>query len=178
MGRNNQTQVQTSPTAGAAGSLPQLLSEYYGEPIQPGILESIMDNKTNRLLGALVVETRAMRMAQGTDDIDDILSDVDLSTPEDDREGLYASVNLELRPGDWQEIDLDFTTSEVDLRQFESPIEVAFADETRSSNRIQYFEDETPVVGVPVKTSEIHLRVLDGGEDTQISVQAWSDDYR
>lgn len=162
-------------TQRAQQTIDALLAEYYGvEVTDMGPIGRLLRNEEQKLLAGILLETRAMRNAQGVSNIEDIIDD-DYSTPEGESEGVYASYSLSLSANQWYEIDLDFTSEEVDIRHFETPIQVRFRDSSSSEYTIQYKEDEQPVIGIPVRTSEVWIRPLDA--DTNITVDIWTEDY-
>lgn len=162
-------------TQQAQQTIDALLAEYYGVDIADmGPVGRLLRDEQQKLQAGILLELRAIRNAQGISEIQDVI-DEDMRTDESDREGVYASYALSLPADTWQEIDLDFTSGEIDLRRFETPIEVRFRDSSSSEYTVNYSEHEEPVTGLPVRTSEIHLRPV--GESTNIMVDVWTEDY-
>jgi hypothetical protein len=153
-----------------------LLGEYL--PVQQGPVEDVLSSETDQLLYALLLEQRARRMQNGATDIRTLLEQQRQATEQGTPEatGTYTSRDLELDPlataDDWQELDLDFVTSEVDLR-FNDAIAVAFAPPTEEERVVQYDGSESPVTGLPVETSEIHLGAQEGTGGASVTVEAW-----
>lgn len=153
-----------------------LLGEYL--PIQQGPVEDVLSSETDQLLYALLLEQRARRMQNGATDIRTLLEQQRQATEQGtpDTTGTYTSRDLDLdaldSADDWQEIDLDFVTSEVDLR-FSDAIAVSFAPPTEDERIVQYDGKESPVTGLPVETSEIHLGAQQGTGGASVTVEAW-----
>ena len=153
-----------------------LLAEYL--PIQQGPVEDVLSSETDQLLYALLLEQRARRMQNGATDIRTLLEQQRQATEQGtpDATATYTSREFELDPldtaDDWQELDLDFVTSEVDLR-FSDAIAVSFRSPTEDEAIVQYDSDESPVTGLPVETSEIHLGAQEGTGGASVTVEAW-----
>lgn len=153
-----------------------VLGEYL--PIQQGPIEDVLSSETDQLLYALLLEQRARRMQDGPQDIRTLLEEqrqaAEQGTP--DTTGTYVSRDLALdeleSADDWQTLDLDFTTSEIDLR-FDDKIKVAFRTPSEEEAIVQYDGGDSPAVGIPVETSEIHLGAADGTGGASVTVEAW-----
>lgn len=153
-----------------------LLGEYL--PIQQGPVEDVLSSETDQLLYALLLELRAQRMRQGDMDIRTLLqrNRQERSSGNPERTGTYLSTDLDLDPldtaEDWEKVDLEFVTSEVDLR-FNDDIAVAFDEPTDNSRVVQYSATESPVTGIPVETSEIHAGAQEGTGGANLTIDAW-----
>jgi hypothetical protein len=162
-----------------------LLAEYV--PGDDSLAEEVLTDETDQLLYALLLEMRVSRFnQQGAQDIETALANIrdTTETGAPDQTGTYASVRFddagdqrdnlpELQTGDdWQEVELDFVTSEVDLR-FGDAIAVAFEEPQQEESVVRYAGDESPVVGVPVQTSTIWLGAQPGSGGATATVEAW-----
>ena len=153
-----------------------VLGEYL--PVEQGPIEDILSSETDQLLYALLLEQRARRMQNGAGDIRTLLEQQRQAQEQGnpDATGTYTSVERTLNPlqtaDDWQELDLDFITQEVDLR-FSGAIYVAFRTPSDDEYIVEYDADESPVVGISVETSEIHLAAQEGTGGAAVTVEAW-----
>jgi len=153
-----------------------LLGEYL--PVTQGPVEDVLSSETDQLLYAVLLEQRARRMQDGASDIRTLLErqrqQREQGSP--DVQGTYTSRDLSLDPlndaDDWVEVDLDFVTSEVDLR-FSDAIAVAFRPPTEDEAIVQYDGSESPVTGLPVETSEIHLGAQQSTSGASLTLEAW-----
>ena len=154
----------------------RLLGEYL--PVQQGPVEDVLSSETDQLLYAVLLEMRARRMQNGASDIRTLLEQQRQATEQGtpDVQGTYTSRDLELdsldTADDWEKVDLDFVTSEIDLR-FSDPIAVAFRDPTDEEYIVKYDGGESPVTGLPVETSEIHLGAQQSTSGASLTLQAW-----
>lgn len=148
----------------------ELIEEYHAV-LPPGLLE----NETDQLLAALLMELKAQRIAGGdsTESVDVIIEQQrkDHADGSTSTRGTYHAEKVTAPTGDWYEIELEFVASEVDLRRISGAIEIAFADKDGENNVISYNADDSPVAGIGVQTNKIWVRG-DGGERT-LHLEAW-----
>jgi hypothetical protein len=165
---------------GTIGStyIDDLLAEYV--PPEGSFVEDALSDETDQLLYALLLETRVRRYQAGITDLQTALNSQqeanEQGTPS--TTGTYTSRELDLpeldTQEDWQDLDLDFVTSEVDLR-FDAGVLVAYDRPTEDERVIEYAGNESPVVGTPVQTSTIWLAAQPGSGGATATVEAWSD---
>lgn len=147
-----------------------LISEYHAV-LPPELLM----NETDMLLAALLMELQAQRLEEGTtESVDVIIEENRREYTKEGATGTYRAESLSVKSDEWREIDLDFTTSEVDLRNISGPIEVAFADRSTVANRIAYDDTDSPVAGIGVSTSNIWVRSATDGVTESLDLEAWS----
>lgn len=90
----------------------------------------------------------------------------------DDTTGDYYSAELTL-DGDQQPIQLEWAPDRWDLR-YSDDIVVRFTDEAQQHSEITYLKEESPVVGIPVRTSVVELEAADSATSTPtVRVQGW-----
>ncbi len=155
----------------------ELLAEYV--PPEETLADDMLADEGKQLLYALLLEMRARRIETGNYDLDTTLEKqrtaVEQGTP--DTEGSYLSKDYDVTPlddsDDWRKIDLDFVTSEVDLR-FDAPVHVAFTTPSDQSAVVSYTAEESPVVGVPVSTPAIWITAQEGTGGATVTLEAWS----
>lgn len=148
----------------------ELIAEYHAV-LPPGLLE----NETDQLLAALLMELKAQRIASGdsTESVDVIIEQQrkDHADGTSSTRGTYHAEEVTAPSGEWYEIDLEFVASEVDLRRISGAIEIAFANKDGEHNVISYNTEDSPVAGIGVQTDKIWVRG-DGAERT-LHLEAW-----
>lgn len=148
----------------------ELIEEYH-PVLPPGLLE----NETDQLLAALLMELKAQRIAGGdTDESVDVIIEQqrqDHASGSDSTRGTYHAEEVTAPNGEWYEIDLDFVASEVDLRNIPGDIEIAFADKAGENNVISYDDTDSPVAGITVQTNKIWIKGV--GADRTLNLEAW-----
>lgn len=148
----------------------EVLAEY-------GMSSELFQSETEALLAALLMEKKAERHQQGgPQDIayylkeEEQMEDLETSAAR----ATYRSESLTLAAGDgWTELELAFTTTEVDLRNISGPIEVAFADPSTDRHRVQYDSGDSPVAGIGVRTSRIWVKE-NSDADEKVDLEAWA----
>jgi len=157
----------------------RLIGEYVPVEETNSLAEELLADETNQLLFATVQELRAQRFQDGTYDIQEVLrqerdaegSGVDVDATYDSR--IVDAPQFD-NGDDWETIDLDFATSEIDLR-FDDDIYVAFKQEFGSDDVIPYPVGDSPVVGIPASTSWIQVVAQEGTGGATINVESWGD---
>lgn len=149
----------------------QELIEEYHAVLPPAILQ----NETDMLLAALLMELKAQRISAGdsSESVDVIIEQQrkDYADGSKDSRGTYHAEKVTAPAGEWTEIDLEFIASEIDLRNISGAVEVAFADPTGDSNVIKYDDTDAPVQGIRVQTGRLWFRGR-SAEQT-LNVEAW-----
>lgn len=146
----------------------ELIEEYHAS-MPPALTQ----NETDMLLAALLMEMQAQRVSQGTPEtVDVILEDRRRELGGSSATGTYRTQKVEAG-NDWHEIDLSFTTSEVDVRKISGPVEIAFADKSDPGNVIPYDSGDSPLQGIQVATSNIWIRSATDGATETMYVEAW-----
>jgi hypothetical protein len=155
-----------------------LLHEYY--PDLPGELAT---DDTNALLGALLLELQVQRVQRGGPT--NIAAYLEEQQATDtvgfarDERGEYRSFDLDIETGEWTQIesdDLGFVAREIDLRNTEVPVDVAFQSPGSDRAHIRYTPAEMPVAGIPVTTASVWVRVAESASSSEgtITVDCWS----
>jgi len=156
----------------------ELLEDYYGT-----LPSSLLTDDTNALLGALLLELQAQRLeGGGPNDLGLYLRQREQSTDSAfnrEARGVYKSLSVDIQANDYTEItpsDLGFVTQEVDLRNANIDIEVAFTQPGSDSASLTYTTEEIPVTGIPVSTAKIWVRVADSATSNQgtVTIDCWS----
>jgi len=165
-------------TLGINTYIDELLRDYIPPDEDPQtILGELAEDETNALLFAALTELKLLREEQFSGDTAvPALLQQQQSRSEGavDTIATYHSTDEDVSSGGgWSHVDLDFVTGEVDLR-FGVDVQVAFAGTGDSDNVVSYSADESPVVGIPVETSNIHVRNDDTSDGT-VTVEAWGD---
>lgn len=153
-----------------------LISEYI-PPDQRG--NQWLEDETNALIYCMIVEMQAMRARQ-TGDVEDARSVVEIVREDlqgsSESEGTYHSFSETVTSTSYSssepDIDIDWTATEVDIRTTE-PIVVAFANPSEDENRIQYSSADSPVAGIPVRTSKVWVWNQSGAADAEVDVELW-----
>lgn len=153
-----------------------LLDEYIG-PEQRG--NQLLEDETNTLLYALLLETKALRARQ-TGDVQDARTIVEIVQEDLDgnaeSEGTYHSFSETVSDTSFSssdpDIDIDWTANEVDIRTTE-PIVVAFANPANDENRVEYSSADSPVAGIPVQTSKVWVWKQQGAADADVDIELW-----
>jgi len=151
-----------------------MLGEYIpvGQTNTP--MEELLTDESDQLLYALLVEMRAARFSRGQYDIQGAMQRSE--TDSVDTEGTYVSRSVDVpelnSSDDWEPLDLDFVTGEVDLR-FDSDIQVAFVKDPGDGDVVPYSVSDSPVVGIPVETSWIWVVAQSGSGGATVQIDAW-----
>lgn len=148
-----------------------LVEEYLG-PLPPELLT----DDTNALLGALLMELQAQRMSGGgPSDVSVFLEQRrrDLENSSDDSRALYHSTDVTAPKNEWESIELEFFSSEIDLRKIDGAVDVAFVDPRDSGDEavISYDQADSPLAGIPAETQKVWFRG-DGAQRT-LKMEAW-----
>lgn len=145
----------------------ELIAQYHGH--QPlGILE----NETDQLLAALLMELQAQRVSGGGGEAADVLLEQYRQERDaSETHGTYHSEAVEAAAGEWYGINLDFVTSEVDLRNIGGAVDVAFADPTGDHNVVRYDDTDSPVAGIAIETGAMWFKSPSGS--VTLNVEAW-----
>lgn len=149
----------------------ELIAEYHA--VMPPL--EVLENETDQLLAALLMELKAQRIASGdsTESVDVIIEQQrqDHASGSESTRGTYHAEEVTAPNGEWKEIELEFVTSEVDLRNIPGDIEVAFADRSGENNVISYDNTDSPVAGINVQTNKIWIKGVDA--DRTLNLEAW-----
>jgi hypothetical protein len=151
-------------TIGPDSQVENLLAEY-GLGAN-SMFEDIVENDTDRLLVALLLEQRGQ----------DLVEALDSATQEYDDETTAKYISFDrTATDDWDSVAWDFTTESIDVRISNADALVAFADPTKSDNvEIAYATGESPIVGIPAETTEIwYKNDPSASSDASITVEAW-----
>jgi hypothetical protein len=144
-----------------------LIAEYHAV-LPPGLTM----NETDMLLGALLMEMQAQRIASGHGEaVEVVLNQRNEDDGDPDETGTYYADAVAAVTGEWSEIDFGFVASEVDLRNISEDVLVAFTDPTDEEAVIPYGSSDSPVAGIQVTTSQVWVRAVSA--DTTLNVEAW-----
>ncbi|MUV87799.1 hypothetical protein GJ631_14875 [Natronomonas sp. CBA1123] len=144
-----------------------LIREYHAV-LPPGLTM----NETDMLLGALLMEMQAQRVANGHGEaVEVVLNQRNEDGGDPDETGTYEAEEVTAVTGEWTEIDLSFITSEVDLRNISADVLIAFSEPTDESAVIPYGKSDSPVAGIQVATSKVWVRAV--STETTFNVEAW-----
>lgn len=145
-----------------------LLAEYHGT-----IPPALTTDESDWLMAAILMELQAQRLSgDGPEDLSVFLERQQRAIEgSDDTTAVYRSFTKGVDATGWEEVDLEFVSSEVDLR-FDKGIEVAFADPSNAENIIQYDQSRSPVTEIPVRTGHIWLRSQSG--TATVEMEVWS----
>lgn len=165
---------------GTRSEVAGVLSEYFD-----GSAAGLLENETDHLLYAVLVELRAQRQREG---VADLRAFRERQREEEQQgqpteRGEYRSINFDgdqREPlaevdsaDDYQEIELSFVSSQIDLR-FNADLVVAFDLPDEQDDVVTYSADSSPVVGIPVETSKIWIGAQPGTGGGQATVEVWS----
>lgn len=156
-------------TPEAAGPL---IEEYLGVLPNPLLVDD-----TNALLAALLMELQAQRYAgNGPDDVSVFLQQRrrELQSSSNDDQGVYYADEVSFDESEWTEVELGFTSSEVDVRRITGGIKIAFADPNETADSIEYNSTDDPLAGVPISTSSVWVRSQPGEGTQTVRLEAWS----
>lgn len=156
----------------------QLLDDYV-PPEQRG--SQLFEDETNALLYATIVELQALRASMSGDAdaarsvVEIVRQDLDGSS---ESEGTYHSFSETVSSSNYNasepDVDLDWTATEIDIRTTE-PIVVAFSNPANDENRIEYSSADSPIAGIPVRTSKVWVWKQSGAADADVDVELWRD---
>jgi len=157
----------------------QILGEYVPINETNSPINELVTDESDQLLYALLVELRAARFGRGQYDLQSVLQDqMEADTGDVDVDAIYRTETYEVTEtndrDDWQKVDLDFVTEEIDLR-FDDAVKVAFAKQPGSDDVVTYGSADSPVVGIPASTSWIWIAAQDGTSGATVQVEAWGD---
>jgi hypothetical protein len=139
-----------------------------------GLAADLPTDDEEALATALLLELRALRQAQaGSGPIDQQLTSPDAGQP--DRMGQYHAVSGAADSATWAIVDdFGFVSREVDLR-FDNAIRVAFTDTTsQDTNVVEYDQADSPVSGIPVRTTHVQLKAATSGQSVNYALEVWS----
>lgn len=141
---------------GAETEIDQLIRRYFPGRSQ-SFLYQLAENEEAVLLACLLLELRG-EVAEGSTD---------------DTTGDYHSEELTLGDNSTETVELEWAPDRWDLR-FDDDIVVRFTDESKPNVDIDYAKEESPVTGIPVRTSVVELEKADSADkDPVVSVQGW-----
>jgi len=152
----------------------ELLAEYAVVAEIP--LEDATIDEQKVLLYAVLLELRAARLEPNSPDIEVALDErtdgrASLSGPyRSESDAVKEKQNTDTSDPTY---DLNFRTSEVDLR-FDDDVVVSFGNFSDPSNRIEYGASKSPVVGIPVSTSDVWVVAQGGTGGANVDVDMWS----
>ena len=144
-----------------------LIAEYHAV-LPPGLTM----NETDMLLGALLMEMQAQRVASGHGEaVEVVLNQRNEDDGDPDETGTYHASEVTAVPDEWTEVEFGFVAGEVDLRRIGGEVLVAFAEPTDPETVIPYSSDDSPVAGIQVTTSKVWVRAV--SSETTFNVEAW-----
>ena len=144
-----------------------LIAEYHAV-LPPGLTM----NETDMLLGALLMEMQAQRVASGHGEaVEVVLNQRNEDDGDPDETGTYHASEVTAVPDEWTEVEFGFVAGEVDLRRIGGKVLVAFAEPTDPETVIPYSSDDAPVAGIQVTTSKMWVRAV--SSETTFNVEAW-----
>jgi hypothetical protein len=145
-----------------------LIAEYHAV-LPPGLTM----NETDMLLSALLMEMQAQRIANGNGEaVEVVLDQRNEGDDTPDETGTYHAEEVTAVTGEWQQLELGFVATEVDLRRIGGDVLVAFAEPTGDEAVIPYSSDDAPVAGIQVTTSQVWYRAVSA--ETTFNVEAWA----
>lgn len=159
------------PDIGTPNNAAPLVEEYLG--LLPN---QLLVDDTNALLASLLMELQAQRYAgNGPEDVSVYLQQRrrELESSSNDDEGVYHTETVEFGESDWTEVELEFTSSEIDLRRITGGVDVAYAD-PEHADAIPYNATDDPAVGVQVQTSKVWIKSQNGEGSQSVQLEAWS----
>lgn len=151
---------------GTPDGIDELLEEYHA--VLP---HQLLHNETDSLLAALLMELKAQRISGGDSEAASLIIEQQRQEYKTDQEGVYHASTPTPDASDWLEVDLEFTASEIDLRNISGPIDVAFSDPGDGADTIRYDSTDSPIAGIGVRTSTVWFRADSGTESADL--EAW-----
>ncbi len=134
----------------------QLISQYLPDQQRSqGLLDDLLEDETDKLLYALVKETRDER--------------VQTANPSNETTGTYYHEKMTLDDGR-ESRDLDITPTEWGLR-FDKGIKISFKGNL-SRDAIPYRAQDSPVTP-PVTASTFEIEALNDGEEPTVYIEGW-----
>lgn len=150
----------------------ELIAEYHAV-LPPELFE----DETDQLLAALLMELKAQRIASGdsTESVDVIIEQQrkDHADGSNATRGTYHAEEVETDASEWYKVDLEFTASQIDLRNIAGGIRVAFANPEGENNVIEYDQNDDVVLGIDVQTNKLWFRSQEGEGTQTFNVEAW-----
>lgn len=134
-------------------------------------LRELLDGDQERLLAALLIEMQVMNSRKP----ETLVLPEDTGAPGVKSGANYQSGVVEAGE-EWDDVELGFTTSEIDLRRITDEVRVAFRDprEHGPGSVVVYDDRESPVAGIPARTRRIWYRQganADGA--STFTIDAW-----
>lgn len=156
---------------GTGTTFDQLVNDYFPER-EGNLIYQLLENETDALLAAILLEMQAMNGDSGTPYAGSSVSQQDAVYFADAFQVTADGPDVDGDHVDGTRLDLGFVCEEVDLR-FTDDIAVAFR-QTGDHKTITYRQEDSPVVGIGASTQYVWIKKADTATSTPtVHLEAW-----